>query len=292
MSVLSGQPDKNVETLYSNLFLVKRMPEYMYVGKSVYSSQREGNRALSDAGEFRVNLTMMLNADLYSFQNLQYRGNPHSNLVKEGTVRKVPTRDVLGAHRNVVVSMMKREVLACGAKQKMSVFMKYERLFYPSENNERRVTWASKFRASSRVVAKSMYAAQLGQSVFVHPAVCPSFEEIAGKFYLKLDPTYVLTTDGRRPVTDQRQGRVVTRLVYRSYNMSHLNTIRFWIHQLGCGGNVAPLADFVISSDPVTTTSEYGIEWDQQVAEIKSATKNYRPETEPDEMVIERVQRV
>ena len=289
MSVLSGQPDRIEEKLYSNLFPVKRMPETMYVGKSRFPSQAEANRALARIPGFHVNLTAMLSGDLYSFQNLHCRENACSELADLSTVRKVATHDVLGANRNVVLSLMNKEILACGARQGMDIILRNRRLFYASNNSERRMQWASRFRTSSRVVAKSMYAAQLGRSVFVHPAVGPSFIEVGGRFYLKLDPSIVLTEDGRRVIAGTRQGRVVTRLVYKSHNLKHLDNILFWIHQLGCGEDVALLNDFVISRDQVTATCEYGISWDLQVGEIKSVIKNYKPETEQDELVIEHV---
>lgn len=289
MSVLTGQPDRIKEKLYSNLFPVKRIPELIYVGKSRFSSHKKIIQVLSEMPTFHLNLTVLTNGDLYSFQNLHCPENPYSKLVDLNTVRKIATRDMLATNRNIVVSLMNQEILACGIRQKMHVHLKDRRLFYASTNGERRISWASRFRTSSRVVAKSMYAAQLGRSVFVHPTVHPSFVEIDGKFYLKLDPSIALTENGRRLITGSQQGRVVTRLVYKSHNLSHLSNILFWIHQLGCGGDVILLDDFVISHDPVTATCEYGISWDIQVGEIKSIIKNYKPETEPTELVIEHV---
>lgn len=289
MSVLSGQPDRIEEKLYSNLFPVKRMPKTMYVGKPRFSSQAEANLALSKMPGFRVNLTAMSNGELYSFQRLHCGDSPCSGLVDLATVRRVDTRDVLAANKNIVLSLMNKEILACGARQGMHVLLRNKKLFYASNNSERRMPWTSRFRTSSRLVAKSMYAAQLGRNVFVHPAVGPSFVEVGGRFYLKLDPSIVLTEDGSRAIAGTRQGRVVTRLVYKSHNLKHLDNILFWIHQLGSGEDIALLDDFVISRDQVTTSCEYGISWDLQVGEIMSVVKNYKPETEQDELVIERV---
>lgn len=289
MSVLSGLPDRTEEKLYSNLFPVKRMPEVIYVGKSKFLTQKGINQALSRMPFFQLNLTALSNAELYSFQNLRCLESPYSKLVELNTVRRVATRDMLATNKNTVISLMNREILACGVRQKMHVHLKDRRLFYASDNDERRLSWTSRFRTSSRVVAKSMYASQLGRNVFVHPAVYPSFVEIDGKFYLKVDPSIILTENGKRVITGTQPGKVVTRLVYKNHNLSHLSNILFWIHQLGCGEDVALLDDFVISHDPVTATCGYGISWDIQVGEIRSIIRSYRPETEPNELVIEHV---
>lgn len=289
ISVLSGQPDKGEEKLYSNLFPIKCMPESIYVGRSKFQSRAEVFHELREMPGFLLDLTILSNRELYSFQNLNCGESPYSELVHSRTTRKVATRDMLRTNKNIVLSLMNKEILACGTRCGMHASMKDRRLFYATDNTERRISWASRFRNSSRIVAKSMYAAQLGREVFVHPAVRPSFVEIDGKFYLQLDTSIVLTEDGKRIIRGTRQGQVVTRLVYKSHNLSHLTNILFWVHQLGCGADVVLQDGFVVSHDPVTATCEYGLSWDIQVGEIRSIIKDYRPETEPEELVIEHV---
>ena len=104
---------------------------------------------------------------------------------------------------------------------------------------------------------------------------------INGKFFLQINPTFLITTDGKHVISGLREGTVITRLSYNKYNDAQLNSLLFWSNKLGGGNDIRILDDFVISSEPVQTTFDYGISWDIPATEIKAMIENYKPEEEP-----------
>ena len=53
-----------------------------------------------------------------------------------------------------------------------------------------------------------------------------------GKFYMRILPTFAITEDGKKIISDPAVGSIITRLSYNKYNDSYLNTIRFWAQKL------------------------------------------------------------
>ena len=170
---------------------------------------------------------------------------------------------------------MNKEIVGCGIRQGMRFDYKTKKLFFPSCNEKRSMSWPSKFRAASRTVANPIYALQIKRNVVLHPAIKTSFEEINKKFYLKINLTFVITTDGRHVISGLREGTIITKISYNKYNDAHLNSILFWSDKLGNGNDIHILEDFVVSSEPVQTKSEYGISWDIPTTELKTMIENY-----------------
>ena len=76
ISIISGEPDKVDETLYSNIFEIKKFPEKIYLGTPKFF----------DREEYPVDLAVLRENKIISLQNLTDSMNPHSNLVELSTV--------------------------------------------------------------------------------------------------------------------------------------------------------------------------------------------------------------
>lgn len=281
LSIISGEPDKIDETLYSNLFEVIEFPKKIYLGTSKFSNMADVDNELLKYMFFPIGRTVSRENKLISLQNLSDSKNPYSNLVKLETITCEDTSQWLidEDKRRILVSLMNKEILGYGINNGMRAHFKTKRLFFPSENSKRQMSWPAKFRASRRIVAQPINLPQKGDCIF-HPAARVSFEEINKKFYLKINTTSVITSDGKKIISDSTTGSLITKFSYNKYNNAHLNNILFWSNKLGNGSNMCILNDFIVSSDPIQTKSQYGISWDIPAKELKSMIENYIPETE------------
>lgn len=91
LSIISGEPDKVKEILYSNLFEVKSLPDTVYVGTAKYSTFMEAVNALKETHPDTryFNLRYRPYEDnIVSFQNLENLGNIHHELVVEDSIHK------------------------------------------------------------------------------------------------------------------------------------------------------------------------------------------------------------
>ncbi len=93
ISVLSGEPDEVDETIYSNLFPVIKLPEYVYSGKKVeeYSDESIKN-LLQQEGIFPWFFFKFKewNKRIITFEDLNDAGNIYREVVEEDTITKEP----------------------------------------------------------------------------------------------------------------------------------------------------------------------------------------------------------
>jgi hypothetical protein len=287
ISVLSGEPDKITESLHANLFEVKKLPPKIFIGTPKFFNSEEIFDELKKHMRYPIDRIRHHENKIVTFQNLTDKNNPYSNLVNSNDVYHEATSVWLSDNdkRNIVVSLMNKEIIGKGIEQGMRFHRKTDKLFFPSENQKRQMSWPSKFRAARRTVANPLYASQLQSKVFIHPAIRVSFEEISSAFFLQLNPTFVITIDGKQVLSGLREGTIITKLSYNKYNDSHLNNILFWINKFGNGEDVTILEDFVVSSEPIQVSVDYGISWDIPTTELKSMIENYKPEAEEEEVI-------
>jgi hypothetical protein len=146
-----------------------------------------------------------------------------------------------------------------------------DKLYYAieKEQDRRREQWRGRYGKSTRTVAAKMWAEQLGKFVYCHTACYVSFKRISDKIFLGVLPTFILTHDGRHPISGFEEGTVITRLSYNKYNSSYLNTVLFWIHQLGDGENIKIGGYLEIDSKPVTANMSVGILHDIPSSEFR-----------------------
>ena len=90
-----------------------------------------------------------------------------------------------------------------------------------------------------------------------------------------LNPTVMLTKDGKTPITGIKENAIVTGQTYRIYNKQQLNNILFWINKLGNGDNVLVINNFEISNIPVQTSMEIGISWDIPTTDFKQIIEEF-----------------
>ncbi len=281
LSLLSGEPDEIEEVIYSNLLPISKSPEFIYLG-----ANRPDNddvtikQYLRDKGvfpEFFYKFKQWDNS-FVTFENLTDAKNIYSGLVIAGTIKKEKVSDWLqdGTKSKIIIELLNKELRHYAVGKHMFLFKEKNKLFYPTNEDTRKISWKSKYSESTRTVAAKMFASQVGGDVYFHAAFEPSFIQIDRKIYLEINPSFVITSDGHSPLTSMNVGTIITRLSYNKYNDSQRNNILFWVSQLK-NGNTIKIAEYLeISPNLISTKLSHGIIFDRPSTDFKFEIKDVK----------------
>jgi len=274
ISVLSGEPDKIEEDIFSNLFEIKKFPKKIYIGIKKDYDHATIKNILNQLGVNPAHYYKFKewSGEIVTFENLKEDANPYSNLIEKNSAREEKTEDWVNDEdkQRILIELLRRELIHNALSKGMFCSYKKNRIFYQClEDEKREESWAGRYAKSKRVVASKFYAAQFKKFMFWHHAFTPSFENIGGKYFLKVNPTFVITEEGLIPKFGYKEGRIITRLSFRKHNNLYYNNILFWIHQLGEGKEIK-IEDYLeISSKPLTLKMPVGILYDTPSSALK-----------------------
>lgn len=276
LSILSGEPEEIQETIFSNLFEVKSIPNKVYVGTARHKSFAERIKTLRltyPAQKYFSLKYRIYENKIVTFGDLENLMDIHSTLVLSDEIRQESVADWLADpdKEKIIISLLNKEV-TCKAKQLGMLYdKKTHRLFYPTMyGDERKEEWPTRYKGiQKKRVAKKIFDTELKQYVYLHDAIKIEIMNIGNKFYLRLNPTMMITEDGKIPRIGLKEGAIITRHAYRIYNKQYLNNILFWINKLGNGDDIYVEKNFVISNEPIQTSMEIGITWDIPTTDFK-----------------------
>jgi hypothetical protein len=270
ISVLSGQPDQIQEKIYSNLFEVTKIPKIIWTAypKSADSviSGRVNNIPYSE-------VYTPWNNKIVTFTDLSNPKGPFWNEIETSSIQK---EDITGwlndtDKQRIVINLLNKEIRFLADRiGLLREEYRRQKFYYSCDGESRTETWSPRYRTSSTLtVAQRMWANQLGRYIFWHISVMARFRYIGNRLFLRLDPTLLITTDGRRAVFGEKEGTIITRLTYHRYNASYLNSLLFWISRFAEGKDSFSLAQgkIVVSAKPVESKINIGILSDRPVAE-------------------------
>jgi len=297
LSILNGKADEVDETLYSNLFEIKKLPRYIWLGPSKYDDFAKMREILDEKkpdvlhGVFRCRYW---NRNIVSFTNLSDIANEYHYLVREEVN---PNKELVSNwlqdkdKRYVINELLINELFSFAVNSKgMYLDWRRKKLYFPAHSFESRSeSWPTRYSGvSTRIVANKMYSPKLRDQVYWHVAIMPEVKTIGERQYLSIFPTIVITKDGRKPLEGEEQGAVITSLQYNKYNDQYLNTLLFWAKKLSDGTDDITLPHgFTVSANPVSTTIGKGVRWDLPASEIKDLIETYESNHPLDESEIE-----
>ncbi len=266
LSVLSGEPDEIDEEIFSNLFEVKKIPEYIYSGIEKPYDNNSIKALLKEKGVFPEFYHKFKEWDnkVVTFENIADPNNSYSSLVEKGTVKCDTVSSWLNDtdKSRIIFELFNKELIHYAISRKFYFDSDHGKLFYPlKENDERRSEqWQSPYRQSTKSVAARMYAEQLGMWVYWHPAFKVAFVNLKGRFYMRILPTFAITSDGKKSISDPSVGSIITRLSYNKYNDSYLSTVRFWAQKLITEDQSIKIMDYLeIATAPTSSKLPVGI---------------------------------
>lgn len=271
ISVLSGEPDEIEEELFGNIFNILKIPEYVYIGVENLYNNTTIKAILKEKGVFPYFYFKFKewNNDVVTFENLTDPNNPYSSLIQNGTVQRELVNSWLEDRdkRRVIVELLNRELRHWAMAKKIFYDEDHDKLFYPmlEASGNRYEKWKTPYRQSKKSVVAKMYAEQLERWVYCHPAFKVAVVDLNGRFYMRILPTFAITEDGKKIISDPAIGSIITRLSYDKYNDSYLNTIRFWAQKLtkSAEDQTIKISDYLeISVTPCSTKLPFGILFD------------------------------
>ncbi|MGY4884131.1 MAG: ATP-binding protein [Nanobdellota archaeon] len=274
LSFLSGEPDEIDEEIYSNLFEIKNLPKYIYIGEMKNYDHSSIKFQLNEQG---INPAFYYkfkewNKKLVTFENLEDDMNPYSKLVKKDSISRELVSSWLSDidKSRIIMELLNRELFHYAIGK--GFYYDKNKLFYPLLTAEfkREQSWGGRYRKSSKVVAASIYADKLKRSIFWHASFFASFVRIQDKIFLEITPTFTLTDDGRKVISGFLEGTIITSLSYDMRNNNYLNNILFWIEQLKGDNDFIKITDYLeIDIEPSKSKLQKGIIFDLPSSEFK-----------------------
>ena len=267
ISLLSGEPDRIRENLYTNMFKVIKLPTHIFeveVPTNIHFSYFE-TKHIPYVRPWR-------SKKIYSFCDLNQ--DPFQRYIIEGSSCKHPISEFLKSQdkRNLLIQLLNSEIRNAALEKGL----RYDRndknvYFYPTDETERYEMWEGRYRKTPKQVAGKIYVGELKRSLFAHDAALMQFHFIGNDIYLVILPKIVLTHDGYDTIKGFREGTVKTRLAYNEFNDIFLNLILFWISRFKLYSrqkNIDINGRIVISAEPVITTLGVGIRKDRPATEF------------------------
>ena len=279
---LDAFPDTKTELLQCNLLAVERLPGRIWVapvlptlkkktrgGVSAMPSKRElidaARAAQAAAGAenvFTPAFRIMSNS-IVSFHDLADADGPLAGVVDDGAAEEFATKTFMidEDHRKIAISLLNmavtRHAHRCGLVIDDSKFNRF--FFPPRDGGENVIHWRPNKNRASRRVAKPME--RDGKTLFWrHLGAYLKMMYLADKLYLQIDPTWVLTEDGKTVKAGPDIGRIVIRWTGRERNLHVLYHVRLWTSVLR---NRRPIhagdQTLEISQHPVFSQVPYGI---------------------------------
>lgn len=271
-SVLSGEPDNVEEEIFSNLFEITKLPKYIFLGDSKFDDDVSIKQHIYEKGirpDFFKKFKTW-NKKIVTFENLQDNKNPYSGLVTSSASRELVESWLEDPEKSrIIIELLNKEITFLAINKGLYYHRDGYKLFYPSNSEKRSESWGGRYVRSNRQVASRMWAEQIKRHIYCHMAFQASVLALGKKLFVKITPTFVITEDGKRVISGPEEGTIITRLSYNRYNSSYLNTILFWIHQLGEGKDVKIQDYLEINSKPVSTKISRGIIFDIPSSEFK-----------------------
>jgi hypothetical protein len=264
IGLLSGKPDYVKENIYGNFFEVTKLPSH------VFEAELPTNIRFAF---FEIKNTPFIRQGkkIYSFCNLGEE--PFGKYIKPGSLCKYELPYFLESQdRKILLTWLLNTEIQHAAITKGLRYDSRDKnvYFYPTDRPERYESWETRFKKSTRLVAKKLFLSQLKTSLFAHSAALITFGLIRTKFYIKILPRIILTHNGYDTIQSFREGPVKTRLSYSQFNDAYLNLVLFWISRFMSTDkkNIDFNGRILVSSEPVTVTLDVGLRSDRPSEEF------------------------
>ena len=277
ISLISGQPDLIEETLVSNVFLAATLPA------RVFSCTVDFRGRIPEHG---LASCLFRGGTLHTFEDPSRSGV--ARFIRRGsqysdpfaTWRQDPDR------ARLLMQLMQSAVVRTGAKLGLLYDVDRSRFYYPLEgqSERREETWPGIKRATQRQVAVRKYLPSLKREVGIHSSARVDFQWLGDQLSLRIEPCFLLTDDGRRPLRGPKQGNVLISLEawLSSHNGGYLRNVLFWRSKfLGASQQIELAPGLAFDARPLSVQVPVGIREDTMSAlEIQTARP---PQKEGDE---------
>jgi len=265
IALLSGEPDNINENLYSNLFLMKNMPNNTY-----YFKVNDEN--IFNAKVLTSNVSYYKSGDIiYTFYD-KIKDLLKDNIIESSYNIEDINNFIKNGKENIITALMNKEILIHNKKIGLNNdWRDRQTFFFPTDKHELRKSWQSRYKKSTRLVAQRIYISQLERALFWHLAADMRFFKIGENYVFNILPKIILTNDGYNVIHGFKEGRVITSLSYNEFNNKFLNHILFWRYQINPDHNDTFSFNnrIVVDNEPISINLLFGIKSDRPSQEFK-----------------------
>lgn len=220
------------ERLFCNLLPVKTLPRTL----TCSSTRRKSHKSINDDIDGPAPPFCVFEGKIYTLSDLRDPQNPLRPYIGP-TINEVDARSWFNdpeRHRDVAFLMSQ---LLGHHRRRCRIrfnpdFGRFGRAYFPRENDketEFKRAWTSIRTgkpAPPRITAKKY---QYGTfSFWRHLAAELSFQTFDDKWFLRINPKYFFTDDGKRPCQNDQVGPYTTMLKAKEHNIQVLNHVLFW----------------------------------------------------------------
>ncbi|MGA2504989.1 MAG: HNH endonuclease signature motif containing protein [Anaerolineales bacterium] len=227
------------ESLYSTLFEITEMPALVYSAPTMFSQfqiKEIREKIVLPKKKSELYPYVIRNGDLYSFQNLHYRGGPFQNLVDIDKAKSINANNFWNdpVKGRWFVDLLNQTLNKLTGRKGLMLDKEHRRYYFqidkPGEVKtvEYRPLNISKSRKQVVWQPISKKTTQ-PYPYWLHRAVNLKFHQVTNsQWCLSIRPEFRVTKDGSLPLVSDKIGSKVTRKKSKMFNYDLLGEVNFW----------------------------------------------------------------
>lgn len=251
-SIIDADPSAVSENHSCNLLPVERLPTYVYTAPVAASLRRSrldgtsvlpGKEAIKQAIHTHLEQTgrqlftpafRLDGEQIVTFHDLENPDSVFASVIQASDVAQDRTSEWLldPDDRKIVTSLLNmavsRHVHRRGLKEDPQKLYRY--YFPPKDGGSWSVTWKP-FRTTRPREVAGKRSGPRGE-FWRHAAAYLNMAFLGGRFFLKIDSTWVFTSDGETIIRGPDLGRLAIKWTGAERNLALLYHVRFWSHSL------------------------------------------------------------
>lgn len=265
------------EKLFSNLFLVQRVPKTIWTAPALSNLDYQSIQAILRSRKVFVPPFAVERGNIYTLSDLS---NPDCALCEFCDTAKISTEyedawRLDKDRRKVYVSMLNRLLRAYTYHCNLRYAREFRRFYFPK--NEKsvdpvKIQWTSQRTKSKDTRTVAEYYEYGFDRFWRHLAANLSFKVIGSNWFFEISPKYFFTTDGETAWDSEKVGPYTTRKKAVEHNPHVFNHVLFWAEYLSQKkGNIQMRLDgdvvLVIEKMPFIGLAKFAITDDPAIYE-------------------------
>lgn len=229
------EADKVQERLISNLLPVAEIPSHVFCAPTTL-------RLKSDLptvkGTPPVPPFILRSGNLFSFDDLCDESSPFHDVIDGQNAKREEFRSWFGGERqNWAIELLNITLKEAMYKRYLRFDKKGQRFFFaPVDGKPKRISWVIGGKRTSREVTTPHTATKLndrGEKERIpfgwrHQGLRSNFVMLPAGLFLRVSPTWLLTTDGKNVRGGPRVGPILSQWLNQERNGQILRSLRFW----------------------------------------------------------------
>lgn len=234
--------DRIDEKLSCNLLPVDEMPAHIYeadlkgfaegriaktdVWERINEAAIRSNRRAPNVPPFRIH-----NRKILTFYDLHTQKSIFAPVVDKNTIQRMDAASFMKNqdHQKLLISLLNMHLSKFLNSQNIKKDPgKSSRFFFlPKGKADHVIEWKPARKKATRTVARRLDKDN-PKTEWINAGAYLDICELAGRLFLKIQPTWVLTEDGHNPKGGADVGRIISKWTNKERNLSVLYHVRFW----------------------------------------------------------------